>query len=108
MKTVKAKVGEIATLPCEYNPYLNNPPKHFIVYWQRFIGFGQTDQVAISYWHGKRDREDEHFTNRTTMDELNFTLWISPVKVSDEGKYKCIILNETARSTELDLSVVGK
>ncbi|XP_060091262.1 T-lymphocyte activation antigen CD80 [Heteronotia binoei] len=105
MIQVKAKVGEVATLPCDNDIHLDNPLKHYDVYWQKDVGSDKTDQVVIAYWKGKEEKKDPHFSNRTTMDQQNFTLWISSVKVSDEGKYKCIILHH--KCTELYLSVVA-
>nr|XP_056714174.1 T-lymphocyte activation antigen CD80 [Euleptes europaea] len=105
MTEVKAKVGGVAKLPCGYNIHSDNPLKRYGVYWQKFVGKGQTDQVALSYWEGKKDKIDPIYQNRTTMDQRNLTLWISSVKVSDEGKYTCLILKDPLYRRELYLSV---
>ncbi|KAL8190700.1 UNVERIFIED_CONTAM: hypothetical protein K2H54_059519 [Gekko kuhli] len=108
MTVVKAKVGEVATLPCVNNIRLDKPLERYNVYWQKVVGPGQTDQVVISYWNGQEDRKDPNYEKRTTMDQQNLTVWISSVKMSDEGIYKCIILNNTTYHSQLYLSVVGK
>ncbi|XP_054830399.1 T-lymphocyte activation antigen CD80 [Eublepharis macularius] len=107
MTTVKAKVGEVAALPCKHNIHLDNPLKYYNVYWQKVIGYDKRDHVALSYWQGKEDTKHPDYQNRTKMDQQNFTLWISPVKVSDEGKYKCIILSNSTDFSALNLSVVA-
>lgn len=110
MKDVIAKVGEVATLPCDYNIPEDNPLKHYTVYWQKYIGSGLLDKVAIAYHEGKEDKKDPYYQHRTTMDQRNFTLWISSVKVSDEGQYTCYIFKNGSKihHTDLHLSVVGK
>ncbi|XP_048350016.1 T-lymphocyte activation antigen CD80 [Sphaerodactylus townsendi] len=105
MTEVKAKVGGVAVLPCDNNIHSDNPLKHYNVYWQKVIGKNKTDQVAISYWKGREDAKHPNYQYRTTMDLQNFTLWISSVKVSDEGRYKCIILEEGTNSIYLSVDI---
>ncbi|XP_077198419.1 T-lymphocyte activation antigen CD80-like [Paroedura picta] len=110
MTTVKAKVREVATLPCDNNIHLDTSLKHYNVYWQKDVGSGHEDLVVFAYWKGNKLKNDAKYMNRTTMDQQNFTLWIAPVKVSDEGKYKCIILKNTSRVslTTLSLTVMAE
>ncbi|XP_034972442.2 T-lymphocyte activation antigen CD80 [Zootoca vivipara] len=88
---VTAKVGGVATLPCNYK--MQQPLASYRIYWQKYVGPGISDLVVIAYSNGEENTvKDIHFQNRTKMDEKNLTLWISGVNVSDQGKYKCIIL----------------
>ncbi|XP_033002258.1 T-lymphocyte activation antigen CD80 [Lacerta agilis] len=88
---VTAKVGDVATLPCNYK--MQQPLASYMIYWQKYVGPAISDLVVIAYSNGKENTvKDIHFQNRTKMDVKTLTLWISSVNVSDEGKYRCIIL----------------
>ncbi|XP_042313080.1 T-lymphocyte activation antigen CD80-like [Sceloporus undulatus] len=111
MMTVTAKVGDEAKLPCNsrIRPEDIHLPSHFI-YWQKQVGNEDPDRVVISYAQGteEHDRKHAHYGNRTKMNEKNFTLSISSVKVSDEGKYWCVILKNGKKGDGfINLSVVA-
>ncbi|XP_028582715.2 T-lymphocyte activation antigen CD80 [Podarcis muralis] len=90
---VTAKIGGVATLPCNYK--MQRPLASYRIYWQKYVGPGISDLVVIAYSNGEENTvKDIHFQNRTKMDEKTLTLWISGVNVSDQGKYRCIILLE--------------
>ncbi|KAH0624923.1 hypothetical protein JD844_032852, partial [Phrynosoma platyrhinos] len=94
---VIAKVGDEIKLPCNsgIRPADISLALHYI-YWQIKVKNEDTDRVVISYALGteEHDSKHPHYRNRTRMNEKNFTLSISPVKVSDEGTYRCVILKD--------------
>ncbi|XP_061483989.1 T-lymphocyte activation antigen CD80 isoform X2 [Rhineura floridana] len=105
---ITAKVGNVATLPCNYK--MEEPLTSYMIYWQKTVHAGVSDLVVIAYSHGNEtSSRNILYLNRTRMDEKNLTLWISSVKVSDEGEYKCvIILHENhIRNEHVYLSVEG-
>ncbi|XP_044298443.1 T-lymphocyte activation antigen CD86 isoform X1 [Varanus komodoensis] len=105
-----AEVGDEVKLPCKFKIPSHTSLKSYIVYWQKHIE-GRKDLVAIAYKDGKEmsDSKDPYYINRTRMNEQNFTLFISSVKVSDKGTYKCIIILESDKISEtyVSLSVIA-
>ncbi|XP_053165399.1 T-lymphocyte activation antigen CD80-like [Hemicordylus capensis] len=107
---VTAKAGDLAMLPCSLKIPPGKSLKDYNVYWQKPVPKNGNELVVIGYHYGQErpDWTDLVYQNRTTMDQRNFTLWISPVKVSDQGQYKCLILNpEKNYEAHLKLSVVA-
>lgn len=110
MLEVTAKVGDVATLPCSYEMPADKSLTFFNVYWQKHVNDYESDLVVKSYTNGKEDLQYPAYVNRTRVDPQNFTLWISSVKVADEGRYRCIVILKDNKEHEnvLYLSVVGK
>ncbi|XP_062983772.1 T-lymphocyte activation antigen CD86-like, partial [Elgaria multicarinata webbii] len=101
-----AEVGKEAKLPCEYKIPAGQSLKSYIIYWQKPAD-GKPDLVAIAYKNGQKiiSSTDPSYVNRTTMNEQDLTLSISSVKVSDIGKYKCIIILKTDKISETCVSL---
>lgn len=89
-KEFKAKLGERALLPCCYELPSPESLNNYRVYWQTI----QTE-VIQAYSAGKpvpsSDRDNSKYVNRTEMDLQNLTLLISPVELSDNNTYECIV-----------------
>ncbi|NWU65919.1 CD80 protein, partial [Pterocles burchelli] len=85
-KVVKSKVGEKVGLPCCHEIPSSESLHNYRVYWQK-----NTTEVVLAYAEGKKISQNEHYDNRTGFDDRNFTLWISPVKILDNGTYQCVV-----------------
>ncbi|XP_050816891.1 T-lymphocyte activation antigen CD80 [Gopherus flavomarginatus] len=89
-KEFKAKLGESALLPCCYELPSPESLYNYRVYWQTI----QTE-VIQAYSAGKPVPDsvpvNSKYVNRTEMDLQNLTLLISPVELSDNNTYECIV-----------------
>ncbi|KAJ6662701.1 hypothetical protein lerEdw1_011341 [Lerista edwardsae] len=111
---VITKVGDVAKLSCTYKMPTSltslqayKPNK---IYWQKEEK-NKPAVVAVAYVNNQEElsSKDSLYLNRTKMDEQNFTLSIFPVKVSDRGIYKCIILLnfDVQKTCTVNLSVMA-
>ncbi|NXT20615.1 CD80 protein, partial [Syrrhaptes paradoxus] len=85
-KVVKSKVGEKVGLPCCYEIPSSESLHNYRVYWQK-----NTTEVVLAYAEGKKISKNDLYDNRTGFDDRNLTLWISPVKILDNGPYQCVV-----------------
>ncbi|NWX15216.1 CD80 protein, partial [Aegotheles bennettii] len=89
-KVVQSKVGEKVGLPCCHEISSPESLQNYRVYWQT-----NTTDVVLAYAGGKKISEHvrflQRYENRTEMDTRNFTLWISPVEIPDNGSYQCVV-----------------
>uniref|UniRef100_A0A8C0GIR3 CD80 molecule n=1 Tax=Chelonoidis abingdonii TaxID=106734 RepID=A0A8C0GIR3_CHEAB len=89
-KEFKAKLGERALLPCCRELPSPESLYNYRVYWQTI----QTE-VIQAYSGGKPVPDsvpvNSKYVNRTEMDLQNLTLLISPVELSDNNTYECIV-----------------
>ncbi|NXG46183.1 CD80 protein, partial [Psilopogon haemacephalus] len=85
-KVIRGKMGEKVGLPCCHEIPSLESLQSYRVYWQKNI----TD-VVLAYAEGKKMDGEKQYRNRTEMDTRNFTLWISPVEVLDNGSYQCVV-----------------
>ncbi|NXY77218.1 CD80 protein, partial [Glareola pratincola] len=86
MKKFKRKLGEKVGLPCCHKIESSDSLHNYRVYWQKNIR-----EVVLAYAEGKEISKDKRYMNRTEMDDRNFTLWISPVEILDNGPYQCVV-----------------
>ncbi|XP_067322405.1 T-lymphocyte activation antigen CD80 [Anolis sagrei] len=109
--TVTAKVGDEAKLPCSCSrKYTGSELKTYKIYWQKPVRKEREELVVISHKDGKDEpeRKDQHYQNRTKMNEKNLTLSIFSVQASDKGTYKCIIVKDGKKCDDsVNLSVVA-
>ncbi|NXN09798.1 CD80 protein, partial [Indicator maculatus] len=85
-KVIKSKMGEKVGLPCCHEIPSLESLHNYRIYWQK-----STTEVVLAYAKGKKISENERYDNRTEMDTRNFTLWISPVEILDNGSYQCVV-----------------
>ncbi|KAM6420760.1 T-lymphocyte activation antigen CD80 isoform 2-T2 [Pluvialis apricaria] len=85
-KKVKSKLGEKVGLPCCHEIPISESLHNYRVYWQK-----NTTEVVLAYAEGKEISKHKRYENRTEMDSRNFTLWISPVEILDNGPYQCVV-----------------
>lgn len=85
-KVVKSKLGEKVGLPCCHEIPSSESLHNYRVYWQM-----NTTEVVLAYAEGKEISKHKRYENRTEMDSRNFTLWISPVEILDNGPYQCVV-----------------
>ncbi|XP_067402413.1 T-lymphocyte activation antigen CD80 isoform X2 [Emydura macquarii macquarii] len=85
-RKIRAKVGEKAILPCCYEIPSTESLHGYRVYWQT-----KTSEVVIAYTYGNLFEHKPELVNRTQMNQNNLTLSISPVELSDQDTYTCIV-----------------
>ncbi|XP_074839586.1 T-lymphocyte activation antigen CD80 [Carettochelys insculpta] len=104
---VKARMGETAIMPCCHELSSLESLTHYRIYWQT-----KPPEVVIAYAGGQWVDNNPKYQNRTRMDLKNFTMWLSPVELSDKNTYECIV-QETKGSPQklcdvtVDLFVVA-
>ncbi|NWY61754.1 CD80 protein, partial [Chionis minor] len=100
-KEVKSKLGEKVGLPCCHEIPSSESLHNYRVYWQK-----NTTEVVLAYAEGKEIRKHERYKNRTDMNSRNFTLWISPVEILDNGTYQCVV--QHLKSSQNSFVVCGE
>ncbi|XP_068000796.1 T-lymphocyte activation antigen CD80 [Melanerpes formicivorus] len=85
-KVIRSKMGEKVGLPCCHEIPSFESLQNYRIYWQK-----GTTEVVLAYAKGKKISNNERYDNRTEMDTRNFTLWISPVEILDNGSYRCVV-----------------
>ncbi|XP_064008210.1 T-lymphocyte activation antigen CD80 isoform X2 [Pogoniulus pusillus] len=83
---IKGKMGEKVGLPCCHELSSSESLQSYRIYWQK-----STTEVVLAYVPEQGITTDERYENRTVLDTRNFTLWISPVEILDNGSYQCIV-----------------
>ncbi|XP_051901498.1 CD276 antigen-like [Pristis pectinata] len=95
--TVVGLKGEPVTLPCVDKDGRPSSP-NTLVSWQK-----GNEMVHVQNGRGRlREQQDAVYRNRTGMDaqgfsQGNFSLTFGPLRLADEGKYQCIVLEEPQR-----------
>ncbi|NXP69585.1 CD80 protein, partial [Ramphastos sulfuratus] len=85
LEKITGKRGEKVGLPCcEILSF--ESLESYRIYWQK-----NETEVVLAYSDGKMIFRDNRYDNRTEMDTRNFTLWISPVEILDNGSYQCVV-----------------
>ncbi|XP_009898008.2 T-lymphocyte activation antigen CD80 [Dryobates pubescens] len=85
-EVIRSKMGGKVGLPCCYEIPSFDSLQNYRVYWQKSI-----TEVVLAYAKGKKISRNERYDSRTAMDTRNFTLWISPVEILDNGSYHCVV-----------------
>ncbi|NWQ88070.1 CD80 protein, partial [Burhinus bistriatus] len=85
-KVVKSKLGEKVGLPCCHEIPSSESLHNYRIYWQK-----NTTDVVLAYAEGKEISKHKRYENRTEMNSRNFTLWIYPVEILDNGPYQCVV-----------------
>ncbi|KGL97297.1 T-lymphocyte activation antigen CD80, partial [Charadrius vociferus] len=93
-KVVKSKLGEKVGLPCCHEIPSSESLHNYRVYWQT-----NTTEVVLAYAEGKEISKHKRYENRTEMDSRNFTLWISPVEILDNGPYQCVVQHKSSQNS---------
>ncbi|NXX43063.1 CD80 protein, partial [Tricholaema leucomelas] len=86
LEKIKGKMGDKVGLPCCHEISSSESLQSYRIYWQK-----STTEVVLAYIPEKKIITDKRYENRTEMDTRNFTLWISPVEILDNGSYQCIV-----------------
>ncbi|XP_041114572.1 ICOS ligand [Polyodon spathula] len=107
---VKGLVGKSVELSCHCKF-----PNHTIrfLYMQKYV-YSSDEITVAAYYSGEpiRDQDiNEEFRNRTRIDLFEQVVELLDVRISDEGKYKCIVQNKATESVytfELLVTVTAK
>ncbi|NXF95040.1 CD80 protein, partial [Eubucco bourcierii] len=86
LENIEGKMGEKVGLPCCHEIPSLESLQSYRIYWQK-----NKTEVVLAYSNGKKIFRHERYDNRTEMDTRNFTLWISPVEILDNGSYQCVV-----------------
>ncbi|XP_061103015.1 CXADR-like membrane protein [Conger conger] len=91
LSIVEGRFGDSVTLPCDGSAR-HLPDDQLDVLWK-------TDQKTVAHYSGGKLVVDSHFSGRVTFPterilRRDFSIDISSVKSSDEGKYECVVKNE--------------
>ncbi|XP_061100296.1 uncharacterized protein LOC133130067 [Conger conger] len=92
LSIIEGRFGDSVTLPCNGSAHSHLPDDQLDVLWK-------TDQNTVAHYSGGELVVGSHFSGRVTFPterilRRDFSINISSVKSSDEGKYECVVKNE--------------
>ncbi|XP_055007040.1 CD276 antigen-like [Boleophthalmus pectinirostris] len=98
VREVSCALGTNCILPCSF--HLSSYSSHPFIYWLKKPG----DEIVHSYYYQQNQDQDEAYRDRTALFEGNIqrgnaSLWLSEVKVQDEGEYVCLTGTTTDKQT---------
>ncbi|XP_029433977.1 T-lymphocyte activation antigen CD80-like [Rhinatrema bivittatum] len=87
---IQVVINSTAELPCNHNIGPKESLVNYRVYWQKPLYRSMGDMVMFSLNDGKKETEhqDKAYVNRTAL-HANCSLFLSAIRVSDEGIYSC-------------------
>ncbi|KAJ8272065.1 hypothetical protein COCON_G00109240 [Conger conger] len=92
LSIIEGRFGDSVTLPCDGSAHSHLPDDQLDVLWK-------TDQNTVAHYSGGKLVVGSHFSGRVRFPterilRRDFSINISSVKSSDEGKYECVVKNE--------------